>query len=323
MSALAETLSDVLPETNSSNYNPGPAAKFLPMGSGDRLLTNEELEAALRSVGAARYHILHPFHQRMNAGELTRAQMQAWALNRYCYQAVIPRKDALILAQSDDPAFHREWRKHIVDHDGDDAGSEGAIRRWIKLAEGVSFDPEMVISTRYALPATRYAVVSYIDLVTKHSLLVAVASSLTEMFSEAAIAQRVPAMLARYDYITEETLTYFTPRLTQAPRDADFALAYVCTNADTPQKQADAVNALIAKCDMLWAMLDALEYAYVDPANTPPGAFCPEDLQAMRRARIMITPASRPYLPDHIQLRFDALYGRSILLAPEKDALAG
>ncbi|MEI2386823.1 pyrroloquinoline-quinone synthase PqqC [Breoghania sp. JC706] len=277
MTALAETMRDVRPEPVGPRYDPGSAAEFLPPDSAERLLSAGELEAALRRVGAARYHVLHPFHQRMNAGQLTRAQMQAWALNRYCYQAIIPKKDALILARSDDPAFRREWRKRIVDHDGDDAGSEGGIRRWIKLAEGVGLDPDMVTSTRHALPATRYAVAAYIDLVTKHSLLVAVASSLTELFSGAAIAQRVPAMLARYDYITEETLAYFKPRLTQAPRDADFALAYVCTNADTPQKQADAVNALIAKCDMLWAMLDALEHAYGEPGHIPPGAFRPQE----------------------------------------------
>ena len=262
-------------------YDAGPAAEFLPGDSAERLLRPEELEATLRSVGAARYHVHHPFHQRMNAGELTLAQMQAWALNRYCYQAVIPRKDAVILGRSKDPAFRREWRKRIIDHDGedgDDTGtpSEGGIKRWIKLAEGVGLDAEIVISTRLALPTTRYAVASYLDLVSNHSLLVAVASSLTEMFSGAAIAQRVPAMLARYSYITEETLAYFTPRLTQAPRDAEFALAYVCRHAVTPQMQADAVNALIAKCDMLWAMLDALHHAYVDPGHIPPGAFVPE-----------------------------------------------
>ena len=277
MTALAEMLRDEWPEPGRSTYDPGPAAEFLPADSGERLLSAGELEAALRGVGAARYHVLHPFHRRMNAGELTLAQMQAWALNRYCYQAVIPKKDALILARSDDPAFRREWRKRIIDHDGDDAGSEGGIRRWIKLAEGVGLDPDMVVSTRYALPATRYAVGSYIDLVTRHSLLVAVASSLTEMFSGSAIAQRVPAMLARYRYITEETLAYFTPRLTQAPRDAEFALAFVCRHADTPQRQADAVNALIAKCDMLWSMLDALDHAYVEPGRIPPGAFIPSE----------------------------------------------
>ena len=44
-------------------------------------------------------------------------------------------------------------------------------------------------------------------------------------------------MLAHYDFITPETLAYFTPRLTQAPRDADFALAYVREHARTPSSR--------------------------------------------------------------------------------------
>lgn len=241
-----------------------------------RLLSPAELEAALREAGFDRYHIHHPFHKLMNAGDLTRAQMQAWALNRYCYQAAIPKKDAIILSRSEDAAFRREWRKRIIDHDGEEgAENEGGVKRWLKLAEGLGLDTGMVRTRRHALPATRYAVGAYIDLVSSGSLLVAVASSLTELFSPVAIGERVPAMLARYDYITENTLAYFKPRLHQAPRDAEHALALVTEWADTPDKQADAVDALLSKCDILWAMLDALYYAYVQPGFIPPGAFRP------------------------------------------------
>lgn len=242
------------------------------------LLSPDELEKTLREAGFERYHIHHPFHKMMNAGELSKAQMQAWALNRYCYQATIPKKDALILARSEDSEFRREWRKRIVDHDGEENGEkDGGITRWLKLAEGLDLDIEMVKSRRYALPATRYAVGAYIDLVTEGSLLTAVASSLTELFSPIAIGERVPAMLARYDYINEETLSYFTPRMHQAPRDAEHALSLVKLWADTPDKQADVVEALFAKCDLLWAMLDALYYAYVEPGFIPPGSFRPAE----------------------------------------------
>ena len=243
-----------------------------------RLLSPGELEEALRTAGMDRYHIHHPFHKLMNAGDLTRAQMQAWALNRYCYQFAIPQKDAIILSRSQDPIFRREWRKRIIDHDGEQDGSnEGGILRWEKLAENLGLDLDMVKSQRYALPATRFAVGAYIELVSSRSFLVAVASSLTELFSPVAIGERVPAMLANYDYVTEDTLAYFKPRLHQAPRDAEHAMALVIEWADTPDKQADAVDALLAKCDLLWAMLDALHHAYVTPGLIPPGAFRPPE----------------------------------------------
>ncbi|MFT9258264.1 MAG: pyrroloquinoline quinone biosynthesis protein C, partial [Acetobacter sp.] len=34
--------------------------------------------------------------------------------------------------------------------------------------------------------------------------------------------------------------------------------------------------ALRFKCNVLWSMLDALDYAYVTPARIPPGAFHPK-----------------------------------------------
>jgi pyrroloquinoline-quinone synthase len=69
-------------------------------------------------------------------------------------------------------------------------------------------------------------------------MLEAIASSLTEMFSPTIIAERVSGMLANYKWITSDTLAYFTPRLTQAPQDSAFALAYVRAKADTVERSS-------------------------------------------------------------------------------------
>ena len=57
-----------------------------------KLHTPDELEAALRDIGARRYHRLHPFHKLLHGGKCTKGQVQAWALNRYYYQSMIPIK---------------------------------------------------------------------------------------------------------------------------------------------------------------------------------------------------------------------------------------
>src|SRR5215468_12470415 len=101
------------------------------------LLSEAEFVAGFQAIGEERYHHKHPFHLLMHEGKLTRGQLQAWALNRYYYQSIIPIKDAIILSRSDDPEFRRAWRKRIVDHDGDaNSGSnpkDGGIKRWLKL----------------------------------------------------------------------------------------------------------------------------------------------------------------------------------------------
>jgi coenzyme PQQ biosynthesis protein C len=240
------------------------------------LLTPDQLEAALRDIGARRYHRLHPFHGLLHGGKCTKGQVQAWALNRYYYQASIPLKDASLIARCDDPALRREWRSRLVDHDGAEAG-EGGIARWLKLTDGLGLDRDYVVSLRGLLPATRFAVDAYVRFVREKTLLEAVASSLTELFSPTIIGERVAGMLANYDFVTRDTLAYFDKRPPQARRDSDFALDYVRRHALTPEAQQAVLAALEFKCDVLWAQLDALHHAYVAPKHVPPGAFVPQD----------------------------------------------
>jgi coenzyme PQQ biosynthesis protein C len=239
-------------------------------------MTTDELEAALRDIGARRYHRLHPFHGLLHGGKCSKGQVQAWALNRYYYQAIIPLKDASLIGRCDDPALRREWRSRLVDHDGG-ADGEGGIERWLKLTDGLGLARDYVVSTRGLLPATRFAGDAYVRFVRERSLLEAVASSLTELFSPDIIGERVAGMLAHYDFVTPATFAYFDKRPPLAKRDSDFALDYVRRHATTRETQAAVLAALEFKCDVLWAMLDALYHAYVAPGHVPPGAFVPQD----------------------------------------------
>jgi pyrroloquinoline-quinone synthase len=240
-----------------------------------RLLSVEELRARLRQVGEERYNHRHPFHLLMHDGRLTKGQLQAWALNRYYYQSRIPIKDAIILSRSDDPNFRRAWRKRVLDHDGNDT-LEGGIERWLRLAEVSGLDRDRVTRCGEVLPGVRYAVDAYLDLVRTRSLLEAVASSLTELFSRDLISLRLGALRQFYPWLAGG-LDYFEARLDQAPADADFALQYVAEHARTRDEQELAIQALREKCDILWAQLDALYYAYVEPGWPPPGAFRPQE----------------------------------------------
>jgi len=235
------------------------------------LLSSEELQAVLRRVGAERYHHQHPFHLLMHEGKLSRGQLQAWSLNRYYYQSLIPIKDAIILSRSEDSEFRRAWRKRLIDHDGD-ATSEGGILRWLKLAEGTGLDPERVTSGREILPATRYAVNEYLNLVRTRPFLEAVASSLTELFSRDLIALRMGKLREHYPWLSD-SLDYFEARLLQTPEDVAFTMDYVEQHAKSREDQETVIQALRDKCDILWAQLDALYFAYVQPGWPPPGAF--------------------------------------------------
>jgi len=237
-------------------------------------LSPDALEAALRAVGAERYHDLHPFHDLLHGGHLNKGQVQAWALNRYCYQAAIPRKDASLIGRCEDRELRREWLHRVMDHDGAE-GDGGGIERWLVLTDGLGLDRSYVMSQAGALATTKFAVEAYVHFVREKPILEAVASSLTELFAPSIHKRRISGMLANYDFIDEKVIAYFRRRLEQATRDADFALGYVRKNAKTVEQQRGAIAALTFKTDVLWAQLDALHYCYVTPGNIPPGAFRP------------------------------------------------
>ncbi len=231
-----------------------------------------DFEARLRAIGAERYHDRHPFHHLLHSGGCTPTQVRAWVINRYYYQSRIPMKDAAFLSRCDDPDLRRAWRSRIEDHDG--AISEGGgIRRWLKLAEAVGLDPDYVGSVQGVLPATKFAVDAYVRFVRDMPLLDAMAASLTELFAPAIHSQRIEGLLKHYEFANEASLSYFRNRLKEAPKDVAFGLNWVLDHADTAEKQDAAAAALIFKTDVLWAQLDALHSAYVEPGRIPIGAW--------------------------------------------------
>jgi pyrroloquinoline-quinone synthase len=222
-----------------------------------------EFVAQLRAQGT-RYHNLHPFHMRMDAGELTRGELQRWVANRFYYQRCIPLKDAAIVSNCPDIAVRREWIKRIIDHDGTSAGT-GGVESWLRLGEALGVPRDELLSERRVLPAVRYAVDAYVNFARQRPWLEAVASSLTELFGPAAIRVRLAALEAHYPWIDPLGLEYFRSRLDQAPRDAQHALQLVVERCLTQEQQERAVAALRFKTEMLWAQLDAIERGDTQP----------------------------------------------------------
>ena len=223
----------------------------------------EELVERLRGLGA-RYHHLHPFHVRMDAGELSREELQRWVANRFYYQRCIPIKDAAILSNCPEVAVRRLWIQRIIDHDGTSPGA-GGIESWLRLGDALGVDRDELEAERRVLPGVRYAVDAYVDFARRKPWIEAVASSLTELFGPGAIRVRLAALEAHYPWIDRAGLTYFRDRLEQAPRDADYALGLVVERCVTREQQERAVAALRFKTEVLWAQLDAIERGATQP----------------------------------------------------------
>ena len=220
--------------------------------------SRDEFVRRLRNVLERRYHHLHPFNRRMHEGELSRDELQLWVANRFYYQINIPIKDALILSNCPEPEVRRAWIQRIIDHDGR-PGEEGGIEAWLRLGHAMGVSREDLLTQRRLLPGVRFAVDGYVTFCRSQPWLEAVAASLTELFAPLIVQERLAAMLSHYRWVDPDGLQYFKNRLSQAPRDAEHALALVTERLRTREQQERAVAALEFKCDVLWCLLDAVE----------------------------------------------------------------
>jgi pyrroloquinoline-quinone synthase len=226
-------------------------------------MSNEQFMKQLRNVGELRYHDKHPYHVRMHEGKLNPEQLRAWVANRFYYQKSIPIKDALILSKLPTREDRRDWIQRIIDHDGRE-GNEGGIEAWIQLGEAVGIPREEMLDEHHVLPAVRFAVDAYVNFCRLQPWPIAVASSLTELFAPVLVSHRIAVFEQLYPWIRPEGLEYFRARLHQAPRDADNGLSLVIRECKTQRDQEQAIAALSFKCDVLWAILDALSLAFPD-----------------------------------------------------------
>jgi pyrroloquinoline-quinone synthase len=204
----------------------------------------------------------------MDAGELTRDELQRWVANRFYYQRCIPLKDAAILSNCPEVEVRRVWIQRILDHDGTTEGS-GGIESWLRLGEALGVPRDELESENRVLPGVRYAVDAYVNFARSKPWIEAVASSLTELFGPAAIRVRLAALEAHYSWIDPAGLEYFRSRLDQAPRDADHALGLVLERCTTREHQERAVAALKFKTEVLWAQLEAIERGDTQPELAP------------------------------------------------------
>lgn len=221
----------------------------------------DEFERRLRAKGAL-YHIHHPYHQMMHAGECSKAQIQGWVANRFYYQISIPIKDANVLANCPDPAVRREWVQRIIDHDGA-ADQTGGIEAWLMLGEAVGLTQQELWSQHRVLPGVRFAVDAYVNFVRGVPWQEAACSSLTELFAPEIHRQRLSGWPERYPWIEPEGLDYFRKRLSEARRDVEHGLHLTLDYFQTRAAQERALAILQFKLDVLWSMLDAMHLAYV------------------------------------------------------------
>ena len=221
-------------------------------------LTRDEFAAALHAL-APRYWDGHRFHVRLHAGDCSPGEVRGWVANRWYYQQILARKNAAVIANCPLPEVRRRWLERVTFHDGARDG-EGGRADWLVLADAVGLSHEELLDERHVARGTRFAVDSYLQFCLSRPWTEAAAAALTELFSPELMAARVVAWQRHYEWIKPEGYAYFAHRIPVVRQDAQYTLDLVLTHCRSADEQQAAVRALAFKCDVLGAMLDAIDY---------------------------------------------------------------
>ncbi|WP_426512837.1 pyrroloquinoline-quinone synthase PqqC [Dactylosporangium sp. McL0621] len=222
-------------------------------------LSRAAFAEALRGLGA-HYWDRHPFHVRLHEGHGTPHDIRLWVVNRWYYQRTLAQKNAAIVASCPLPEVRRAWLPRVTFHDGTHDG-EGGLADWLVLAGAVGLSRDEVVDERHVLRGVRFAVDAYLHFCRTRPWTEGIAAALTELFSPEHMADRMRAWQRHYDWIKPDGLAYFETRIPVARADSADTLELVLTHCTSAEQQAAALAALRFKCDVLGAMLDAIDYA--------------------------------------------------------------
>ncbi|MER5635504.1 pyrroloquinoline-quinone synthase PqqC [Kitasatospora sp. NPDC002227] len=221
-------------------------------------LTRDSFAAGLYGL-RERYWDTHPFHLRLHSGGCTPPELRRWVANRWYYQLCLTRKNAAIIANCPLPEVRREWAARLAQQDGA-ADGQGGLADWLVLAEAVGLGRAEVTDLRHVARGVRFAVDGYLHFCQTRPWTEGVAAALTELFSPEHMAERVTAWRTHYDWIAPAGYAYFEHRIPAARQDSARTLELVLDHCTSAAQQQAALAALAFKCEVLRAVLDAVDY---------------------------------------------------------------
>lgn len=217
-------------------------------------MNREEFAAALRGL-SSRYWDSHRFHVRLHSGGCTPEEIRSWVANRWYYQCVLSQKNAAIIANCPLPGVRARWVERIVFQD------HGGLEDWLVLSEAVGLPRGEVLAETRVLRGVRFAVDAYLRFCHTRPWTEGAAAALTELFSPDLMAARIVSWQQHYTWIKPDGFAYFESRIPVVRADSEYTLDLVLDHCVGDEAQRAAIAALTFKCDVLGAMLDAIDYA--------------------------------------------------------------
>jgi pyrroloquinoline-quinone synthase len=214
----------------------------------------QQLEAAVN----ARHSRLNPFTEKWVKGELTRAQLGAWAAQHYQYVSQFPRWCATVYGTCPYPDARDFLLENIIE---EESGTKH-VDLLIRFAEACGVSRAEVEGTPQ-LPSTR-GLTAWCFEMSHQPFYEAAAGLLVGLESQVPGIYRrnLPPLKPLYGFADRE-IEFFAVHIEADAIHGERGYEIVEAYADTPAKRARAVDAVRQATEMRWQYMTGLHRAYV------------------------------------------------------------
>src|SRR6059036_3211461 len=214
----------------------------------------KQLEAAVN----ARHSRMNPFTEKWVKGELTRAQLGAWAAQHYQYVSQFPRWCAAVYAECPYP----DARDFLLENIVEEESGVKHVDLLIRFAEACGVSRKEV-ETKQQLPTTRGLTACCYE-TSQRPFHIAAAGLLVGLESQVpGIYQRnLPPLKTLYGFNDHE-VEFFAIHIEADEVHGERGYQIVERHADTPERRAQALEQVRQATEMRWQYMSGLHRAYV------------------------------------------------------------
>ena len=221
-------------------------------------MTATAFRTQLQHAVAARHSRLNPFTEKWVNGELTRAHLGAWVAQHYQYVSNFSRWCATMYGDCPDPGARDFLLENIIE---EESGVKH-VELLIRFAEACGVSRAEAAATRQ-LPSTR-GLTAWCSQTARQPFHVAAAGLLVGLESQVPgiYTRNLPPLRTHYGF-SEYELEYFTVHIETDEVHGERGYQIVERHCATPERQAEAVEAVRQATEMRWQYMTGIYRAYV------------------------------------------------------------
>jgi pyrroloquinoline-quinone synthase len=212
----------------------------------------------LENAVNARHSRMNPFTEKWVGGDLTRAQLAQWACQHYQYVSQFPRWCATVYGECPDADARDFLLENIVE---EEAGTKH-VDLLIRFAEACGATRADVETARQ-IPSTRGLTAWCFEMSNKPfhiaaaGLLVGLESQVPGIYK-----RNLPPLKTHYGF-TDHEVEFFAIHIEADEIHGERGYQIVERHCPTPERQAEAVDAVRQATEMRWQYMSGLHRAYV------------------------------------------------------------